>query len=171
MIFRYKTHDEQRAERRSYFTEREVPVKGADVTDHPVAPPRTKHRRQTLQEFRKLNTNDKKKSFAKNGQSNVNELFQSEHRTDDGKDLLPVRKTIAFDCHYGFLFEENHEAVSKVNGAQDILVLIKGNKFKLIFRSGILYFSRIHVHYKTSNHDNDFFLQDLKVKSVQRISN
>ena len=139
MIFRYKTRDEQRAERRSYFTEREVPVKGADVTDHPVAPPRTKHRRQTLQEFRKLNTSDKKKSFAKNGQSNVNELFQSEHRTDDGKDLLPVRKTIAFDCHYGFLFEENHEAVSKVNSAQDILVLIKGNKFKLIFRSGILY--------------------------------
>ena len=54
-------------------------------------------------------------------------MFQSEHRTDDGKDLLPVRKTIAFDCHYGFLFEENHEAVSKVNSAQDILVLIKGD--------------------------------------------
>ena len=129
--FRYKTHDEQKAERRTYFTEREVPVKG-DAVDHPVAPPRTKHRRQTLQEFRKLN-NDKKKSFSKNGQSNVNELFQSEHRTDDGKDLLPVRKTIAFDCHYGFLFEENREAVRKINSAQDILVLIKGKYIFCVF--------------------------------------
>ena len=123
---RYKTQDEQKAERRSYFTEREVPVKGADVVDHPVAPPRTKHRRQTLQEFRKLNSSDKKKSFSKNDQNNINDLFQSEHRTDDGKDLLPVRKTIAFDCHYGFLFEENNESVSRVNSAQDVLVLIKG---------------------------------------------
>ena len=123
-----------------------MPVKGADVVDHPVAPPRTKHRRQTLQEFRKLNTSDKKKSFAKNGQSNVNELFQSEHRTDDGKDLLPVRKTIAFDCHYGFLFEENHEAVSKVNSAQDILVLIKGNLIKSF--SEIKEFSRIKIYSK-----------------------
>jgi hypothetical protein len=64
-VSRYKTQDEQKAERRSYFTEREVPVKGADVVDHPVAPPRTKHRRQTLQEFRKLNSSDKKKSFFK----------------------------------------------------------------------------------------------------------
>ena len=110
-------------------------MKGVDVGDHPVAPPRTKNRRQTLQEFRKLNTSDKKKSFSKNGQGNVNELFQSEHRTDDGKDLLPVRKTIAFDCHYGFLFEENREAISKVNSAQDILVLIKGNYFTIYLRT------------------------------------
>ena len=112
-------------------------MKGVDVGDHPVAPPRTKNRRQTLQEFRKLNTSDKKKSFSKNGQGNVNELFQSEHRTDDGKDLLPVRKTIAFDCHYGFLFEENREAISKVNSAQDILVLIKGNYFTIYLRTFI----------------------------------
>ena len=90
-----------------------------------MAPPRAKHRRQTLQEFRQLNT-EKKKSFAKNSQSNVNDLFQSEHRTDDGKDLLPVRKTIAFDCNFGFLFEENYDAVKKVNSDKDILVLIKG---------------------------------------------
>ena len=93
------------------------------MVDHPVAPPRAKHRRQTVQEFRKLNT-DKKRSFSKKDQSNLNELFQSEHRTDDGKDLLPVRKTIAFDCPFGYLFER--ESAVKVNSAQDILVLIKG---------------------------------------------
>ena len=126
---RYKTHDEQRAERRSYFTEREVPVKGVGVSDHPVAPPRAKHRRQTIQEFRKLNT-DKKKSFARGGKE-VNELFQSEHRTDDGKDLLPVRKTIAFDCPFGFLFEGNrNETPFKVSNSEQILVLIKGKQYK-----------------------------------------
>ena len=120
-------------------------MKGVDVGDHPVAPPRTKNRRQTLQEFRKLNTSDKKKSFSKNGQGNVNELFQSEHRTDDGKDLLPVRKTIAFDCHYGFLFEENREAISKVNSAQDILVLIKGNYFTIYLRTLIIFCVHIFI--------------------------
>ena len=34
-VARYKTHDEQRAERRSFFTEREIPISGA-----PQAPPR-----------------------------------------------------------------------------------------------------------------------------------
>ena len=131
LCLRYKTHDEQRAERRSYFTEREVPVQGVDAGDHPVAPPRAKHRRQTLQEFRKLNS-EKKKSFSKKDQGNINELFQSEHRTDDGKDLLPVRKTIAFDCHFGFLFEKNYDSVVKVNSAQDVLALIKGRSYKSI---------------------------------------
>ena len=49
-------------------------------------------------------------------------MFQSEHRTEDGRDLLPVRKTIAFDCPVG--------AEAKVKSADDILVVIEGPEGK-----------------------------------------
>ena len=39
-VSRYKTHDEQRAERRNYYSEREIPVSA------PQAPPRSKKKRQ-----------------------------------------------------------------------------------------------------------------------------
>ena len=46
---RYKTHEESRAERRNYFTEKEIPIQA------PVAPPRVKREtksRQSVKEFR-----------------------------------------------------------------------------------------------------------------------
>ena len=76
--FRYKTHDEQRAERRNYYSEREIPVSA------PQAPPRSKKKRQSFREFREENK--------------TQELFQSEHQTEDGSALLPINKIIAFDC-------------------------------------------------------------------------
>ena len=76
--YRYKTHDEQRAERRNYYSEREIPVSA------PQAPPRNKKKRQSFREFREENK--------------TQELFQSEHQTEDGSALLPINKIIAFDC-------------------------------------------------------------------------
>lgn len=77
-VSRYKTHEEQRAERRNYYSEREIPVTGA-----PQAPPRSKKKRQSFREFQ---------------EENRQQLFQSEHQTDDGAALIPIKKIIAFDC-------------------------------------------------------------------------
>ena len=88
--YRYKTHDETRAaERRNFFTEKEIPI------SVPQAPPRTKriHKRQSFKEFRQENVNQRNSSNRKQ-----QTLFQSEHQTDEGADLLPVGKRIAFDC-------------------------------------------------------------------------
>ena len=72
------------AERRNFFTEKEIPI------HVPQAPPRTKrtnsHKRQSFKDFREEHRNRKQT------------LFQSEHQTDEGADLLPVGKRIAFDC-------------------------------------------------------------------------
>ncbi|XP_059081072.1 uncharacterized protein LOC131878933 [Tigriopus californicus] len=80
-VSRYKTHEESRAERRNYFTEREIPIQA------PLAPPRSKKkefaRRQSIKDFR---------------DENRQTLFKSDHQTDEGVDLLPVNKKIAFDC-------------------------------------------------------------------------
>ncbi len=43
-------------------------------------------------------------------------LFQSEHRTEEGIDLLPVKKTIAVDC--------SHD--ERVQSQDDIFLSIKG---------------------------------------------
>ena len=86
---------------------------------YPVAPPRAKHRRQTVQEFRQANKKHKEK-----------ELFQSEHRTEDGRDLLPVKKTIAFDCPFNVMGEMDELGAKPVNSADDILVLIEGPEGK-----------------------------------------
>ena len=77
VINRYKTHEETRAERRNFFTEKEIPIQA------PIAPPRTKKQRQSFREFREESQKQQK-------------LFQSEHTTEEGVDLLPVKKTIAF---------------------------------------------------------------------------
>ena len=95
-VSRYKTHDEQRAERRNYYSEREIPVSA------PTAPPRNKKKRQSFREFQ-----DEKQQ----------QLFQSEHQTDDGSALIPINKIVAFDC--------------PADGAEvedDIFVGIKGNE-------------------------------------------
>jgi len=78
-VSRYKTHDEQRAERRNYYSEREIPVSA------PQAPPRSKKKRQSFRDFREEN-------------SQQQQLFSSEHQTDDGSALIPIKKIIAFDC-------------------------------------------------------------------------
>ena len=44
-VSKYKTHEEQRAERRNYYSEREIPVSA------PQAPPRSKKKRQSFREF------------------------------------------------------------------------------------------------------------------------
>jgi hypothetical protein len=80
VLLRYKTLDEQRAERRSYFTEKEIPI------DVPLAPPRQKRhkeKRMSVKDFR---------------EENRQTLFQSDHQTEEGHDLLPVGRKIAFDC-------------------------------------------------------------------------
>ena len=69
-LARYKTHGEQRADsRRSYFTEREIPISGA-----PQAPPRSRNKgsskRQSVKDFREESTRSKK-------------LFQSEHQVSE----------------------------------------------------------------------------------------
>lgn len=94
-VSRYKTHDEQRAERRNYYSEREIPVSA------PQAPPRSKKKRQSFREFR-----DEHKQ---------QQLFQSDHQTDDGLALLPIKKTIAFDC-----------PADGATSEQDIFVGIRG---------------------------------------------
>ena len=86
--FRYKTHDETRAERRSYFTEREIPIGGV-----PTAPPRANKSSKMLQS-RKQSVKDFRESSAKRKTS----LFQADHQTEEGFDLLPVNRKIAFDC-------------------------------------------------------------------------
>jgi hypothetical protein len=91
LIPRYKTHEESRAERRSYYADKEVSV----PISMPQAPPRTKRaketaRRQSFKEFRA--------EHSKSSSNNRRTLFQSDHRTEEGVDLLPVGKKIAFDC-------------------------------------------------------------------------
>ena len=51
--------------------------------EKPVAPPRSKR--------------DKRQSF-KGFKEDRQSLFSSDHTTEDGMDLLPVGRTIAFDC-------------------------------------------------------------------------
>ena len=48
IIFRYKTHEESRAERRNYFTEKEIPIHA------PVAPPRVKKDNKSRQSVREI---------------------------------------------------------------------------------------------------------------------
>lgn len=74
---RYKKLEEQKSENRRSYTEKEVYI------DKPVAPPRNKR--------------DKRQSF-KGFKEDRQSLFSSEHTTEDGMDLLPVARTIAFDC-------------------------------------------------------------------------
>ena len=75
---RYKKLEEQREEKRaSSYAEKEIFI------EKPVAPPRNK--REKRQSF---------KGFKEERQA----LFQSDHTTEDGMDLLPVNRTIQFDC-------------------------------------------------------------------------
>merc|ERR1719192_3233968 len=64
-------------ENRKSYTENEVFI------EKPVAPPRSKR--------------DKRQSF-KGFKEDRQSLFSSDHTTEDGMDLLPVGRTIAFDC-------------------------------------------------------------------------
>lgn len=76
---KYKKFDEQKVERRfnNNYTEKEVYI------EKPVAPPRSKRdKRQSFRDFKDEQTR----------------LFQSDHQTEEGTDLLPVSRTIAFDC-------------------------------------------------------------------------
>ena len=97
-FYRYKTHDETKAERRNYYSEREIPVSA------PQAPPRSKKKRQSFREFREEN-------------NRTQELFQSEHQTEDGSALLPINKIIAFDC-----------PADGATAVEDIFVGLKGKK-------------------------------------------
>ena len=74
---RYKKLEEQREEKRASYAEKEIFI------EKPVAPPRNK--REKRQSF---------KGFKEERQA----LFQSDHTTEDGMDLLPVNRTIQFDC-------------------------------------------------------------------------
>lgn len=74
---RYKKLEEQKTENRRSYTEKEVHI------EKPTAPPRSKR--------------DKRQSF-KGFKEDRQSLFSSEHTTEDGMDLLPVARTIAFDC-------------------------------------------------------------------------
>jgi len=77
MSGRYKKLEEQKEEKRASYAEKEVFI------EKPVAPPRVKKgKRQSF------------KGFKEDRQA----LFQSDHTTEDGMDLLPVNRTIAFDC-------------------------------------------------------------------------
>ena len=98
-FFRYKTHDESKAERRNYYSEREIPVSA------PQAPPRSKRKRQSFREFREENQ--------------TQNLFQSEHQTEDGSALLPINKIIAFDC-----------PADGATALEDIFVGLKGKIIK-----------------------------------------
>ena len=82
-VSRYKTNEEQRTEQRNYYSEREIPVSA------PQAPPRSKKKRQSFRDFREENNQQQQK------------LFSSEHQTDDGSALIPIKKIIAFDCPAG----------------------------------------------------------------------
>ena len=77
MSGRYKKLEEQREEKRASYAEKEIFI------EKPVAPPRNK--REKRQSF---------KGFKEERQA----LFQSDHTTEDGMDLLPVNRTIQFDC-------------------------------------------------------------------------
>lgn len=106
---RYKTHEESRAERRNYFTEREIPIQA------PLAPPRNKKkefaRRQSIKDFR---------------DENRQTLFKSDHQTDEGVDLLPVNKKIAFDCpDNGARAEEIHvDIIGMINIFQEMFRIV-----------------------------------------------
>ena len=91
---RYKKLEEQKEENRKSYTEKEVKnivivniitfVNPNQVfIEKPVAPPRSKR--------------DKRQSF-KGFKEDRQSLFSSDHTTEDGMDLLPVGRTIAFDC-------------------------------------------------------------------------
>ena len=89
---RYKKLEEQKEENRKSYTEKEVtPTLSKIITvtsnqvfiEKPVAPPRSKR--------------DKRQSF-KGFKEDRQSLFSSDHTTEDGMDLLPVGRTIAFDC-------------------------------------------------------------------------
>ena len=82
-VSRYKTNEESRSEQRNYYSEREIPVSA------PQAPPRSKRKRQSFRDFREENNQQQQK------------LFSSEHQTDDGSALIPIKKIIAFDCPAG----------------------------------------------------------------------
>ena len=93
---RYKKLEEQKEENRKSYTEKEVasvnivllqnnhcPHFNQVFIEKPVAPPRSKR--------------DKRQSF-KGFKEDRQSLFSSDHTTEDGMDLLPVGRTIAFDC-------------------------------------------------------------------------
>ena len=88
-VSRYKTHDESRAERRNYFSEREIPIQA------PLAPPRSKKK-----EANSLGTGSgtRRMSVKDFREENRTSLFKSDFQTEEGVDLLPVKRTIAFDC-------------------------------------------------------------------------
>ena len=69
-VSRYKTLDEQRAERRSYFSEKEIAI------DAPTAPPRQKRPRE-----KRMSVKDFK-------EENRQTLFQSDHQTEEGKVII-----------------------------------------------------------------------------------
>lgn len=87
-VSRYKTHDESRAERRNYFSEREIPIQA------PLAPPRSKKK-----EMNNASSSSTRRMSVKDfREENRTALFKSDFQTEEGVDLLPVRKKIAFDC-------------------------------------------------------------------------
>ena len=97
MSGRYKKFEQQKEERRTNLTEKEVHIQ------KPTAPPRVKRgQRQSFREFK----DDKQQA-----------LFQSDHQTEDGMDLLPVKKTIAFDCpDNGANIDSIHVAITDPSG-------------------------------------------------------
>ncbi len=91
-FFRYKSKSESKAERR-YYSEQDVPISA------PTAPPRSKKKRQSVREFRQ----------------EQQQLFQTDNQTEGGHSLLPINKTIAFDC-----------SASGAKSPDQIFVSIKG---------------------------------------------
>lgn len=77
MSGRYKKFEEQKEEKRASYAEKEIFI------EKPVVPPRSKR--------------DKRQSF-KGFKEERQALFSSDHTTEDGMDLLPVNRTIQFDC-------------------------------------------------------------------------
>eukprot|EP00096_Caligus_rogercresseyi_P015922 TRINITY_DN841_c0_g1_i2.p1 TRINITY_DN841_c0_g1~~TRINITY_DN841_c0_g1_i2.p1 ORF type:complete len:1301 (+),score=355.07 TRINITY_DN841_c0_g1_i2:98-4000(+) len=112
-VSRYKTFEEQRSEERNhYFIEKEIPIQKG-----PSAPPRTKR-----------DKNKSVKDFKSESRHQTTALFDSEHRTDDGMDLLPVKRKIEFDCP---LLVEDDTHIKK----HDISVDIRDSEDKKCYSS------------------------------------
>lgn len=112
---RYKKLEEQKEENRKSYTEKEIFI------EKPVAPPRNKRDKRQVCEGLLLSNIHWYKYFQsfKGFKEDRTALFSSDHTTEDGMDLLPVGRTIAFDCPV--------EGVSK----SDIHVKINGEHLTL----------------------------------------
>ena len=91
---RYKKLEEQKEENRKSYTEKEIFI------EKPVAPPRNKRDKRQVCEAILISNRHFYFLFQsfKGFKEDRTALFSSDHTTEDGMDLLPVGRTIAFDC-------------------------------------------------------------------------